>query len=76
MIEWLYEGQYEESTNIGLQDSGGSTLMINSTSEIGVNPDGQLRESGACSGFSLARDKGTDDRYMNTCHGVTLGLGT
>ena len=44
IVQW-YEDQDDESTNIRLPDIGGSTLMINSTSEIPVDPDGKPKEN-------------------------------
>jgi hypothetical protein len=45
IVQW-FEGQDDQSTNVWLPDIGGSTPIINSTSEITVDPDGKLRESG------------------------------
>jgi hypothetical protein len=45
IVQW-YDGRYDESTNVRLPGIGGSTPMINSTSDIPVDPNGTPRESG------------------------------
>jgi hypothetical protein len=40
IVQW-YEDRDDESTNVQLADIGGSTLTINLTSEIPVDPDGE-----------------------------------
>jgi len=45
MIGQWYEGRDDESTNVRMPDIGRSMPMINSTSEIPADPDGNPRES-------------------------------